>query len=99
MYLVGFLKVAGHLGQDLAVSDADIDGETKGISDLVLDRMGNGNRIGVKPMCSGHIQEAFIDGVFLDNRCVFSADIHESLGGCFIKPKIRSGEKQIWALA
>ena len=99
MYLVGFLEVAGHLGEDLAVTDADIDGEAKGIPDLVLDRMGNGNRIGVDPMCSRHIQEAFVDGVFLDHRCILTADIHESPGGCFIKPKIRSGEKQIRTLA
>ena len=42
MYLVGFLEVAGHLSQNLAVSDADIDCETEGIPDLVLDLMGNG---------------------------------------------------------
>ena len=79
MYLVGFLQVAGHLGQDLAVSDADIDGETKGIPDLVLDRMGNGYWIWIDPVGTGHVQKAFVDGVFLDHRGVFPADINEGL--------------------
>ena len=65
---VGLLKIAGHLGQNLAVTDADIDRETEGIPDFVLDRIGNGNRFGVDPMRSRHIQEAFVDGVFLDYR-------------------------------
>ena len=49
--------------------------------------------------CGLRAHEALVDGVFLDHRCILTADIHESLGGCFIKPKDRSGEKQIWALA
>ena len=99
MDFIRLLKITGHLGEDLAIADADIHGESEGVSDLILDGMGDGYRIRVDPVCAGHIQEAFVDGVFFNHRRIFTADIHKSPGGCFIKPKIRSGEKQIWALA
>ena len=79
MYFVRLFKVAGHLGKDLAIADAHVHSKSQSIPDLVLDSMGNGNRIRVDLMGTGHIQEALVDGVFLDQRCVFPADIHEGL--------------------
>ena len=84
MDFIRLFKVTGHLGEDLAVTDTHVHSEAQSIPDLVLDGMGNGNRIRIDFMGTGHIQEAFVDGVFLDNRCVFPADVHECPGGFFI---------------
>lgn len=79
MDFIRLFKITGHLGEDLAVADSYVYRKTQCISDLVLDGMGNGNRIRKNFMGTGHIQEAFVDGVLLDHRCVFPTDVHESL--------------------
>ena len=38
MYLIGFFKVAGHLGEDLTVTDSYIHGKPECVPDPVLNR-------------------------------------------------------------
>ena len=98
MDLVRLLKIAGHLGEDLVLTDAHIDGKTQGVPDLVLDGVGDGHGIGIDPMGAAHVQEALVDGIFLHHRRILPADVHERLGGLLIQPKIRPRQHQIGTL-
>ena len=95
MHLVGFFEVAGHFGKNFAIANAYIYSETKYITNLILNGVCNCNGIWIDFVGTGHIQKAFVDGVFLNHRSIFSADVHKGFGGFFVKSEVRSCQKQI----
>ena len=98
MNFVRLFKVTGHFGKELTVTNADIYGEAQFITDLILDRIRNGNGIRIDSMGATHVKEAFVDTDLLYNRSILFTDFNKSFGRGFVKPEIRSGKEQIRVL-
>ena len=88
MNLVWFFKIRCHLRQEFIGSNSNVDSKTKFIPDFVLDFLSQGNRIWIDQMRTAHIQEDFVNGKRLHNRCIGSTDRLKRTGAPFIQSKI-----------
>lgn len=99
MYFVRLFEVTGHLGQDLAVADAHIYSEAQSIPDLILDGVRNSHWIRIDLMSTRHIQEALVDGVFFNDRCILPANVHKGPGAFFVEPEVWPCQEHIRTFA
>ena len=77
MYTVGLLEIRGHFCKKLIGGNTDIHGEAKGISDLVLDGQGSGNRIAVGLFISGKIHITFINADLFNSGAEGYKEFHQ----------------------
>ena len=79
---VRFLKVAGHLGKQFIIRDADIDSKAQFFSDLIPDLLRQDQRplpiLRRNLLCQ--IQKGLIDRHLLKERCVLRQDFHKGAG-------------------
>ena len=80
-------------------TNTDVDGKPKLALYSVLDLVRGGDGIGIYILSSIHIEEAFVDRIFLNDRRILCANVHKSARAFLVKAKIRTRQIKLGAFA